>query len=216
MSVLQPYKNVFNDVVAFPSNITIDLAARYAAAFGSAAIGRGINKLFIEKSGKNDYQFQAYPAIDLETEYVEFAAEGIEPLKFSTVLMEDQSELFAPPLLITFSQEKSLIQTNVNDADPVVIERWGTAPWNISIAGLLIDLSNRVYPSDHIRKLNKVWQHNGIISVDGLQFEEKDIDSIYFKSFEVKPLEGFSDTVQLTIEASSIKAVNFTLLKPTE
>jgi len=209
------FKHIFDDVTAFPGNLTIDLATRYAAAFGSAAIGKAINKLFIDKPENNDYKFQFYPDIDSDVEYVEFDADG-ELLKFSTVLLGDRGDVFAPPLLMTFAQQKSLVETNVNDADPVVIERWGTAPWNISIGGLLIDLTNRVYPSEEVKRLNQAWQFNGVVKVIGRQFEEKDIDSIYFKSIEFKPLEGFSDTIQISIEASSIKAVNFTLLKPTE
>ncbi|MDZ4147874.1 MAG: DUF6046 domain-containing protein [Flavobacteriaceae bacterium] len=216
MSIVQPFKNVFNDVVAFPINLTIDLAARYAAAFGAKAIGNAISKLFIDKADNNDYNFQLYPNADLATEYVKLEADGFSPLEFSAVMIGDKGDIFAPPMLMTFAQQKALVETNVNDADPVVIERWGTNPWNISMGGLLIDLQNRVYPSDEIRRLNRVWQHNGVISVVGRQFEEKDIDTIYFKSIEIKPLEGFNDTVSISIEASSIKAVNFTLLKPTE
>jgi hypothetical protein len=116
--------------------------------------------------------------------------------------------------MIGFSQEKSLIETEVNDDDPVVIERWGTKPFNITIDGLLIDLDNRIYPSDEIRRLNQNWKYNGVIEVVGRQFEELDIDTIYFRSIDFTKLEGFQDTVQFSINASSIRAVNFTLMKP--
>ena len=113
-----------------------------------------------------------------------------------------------------FSQDKSLIETEVNDDDPIIVERWGTKPWDITINGLLIDVKNRVYPFDEIKRLNENWQKNGIVKVVGKQFTAREIDSLYFRSISFTAVEGYQDTVQFTINASSIKAVNFTLLKP--
>lgn len=138
----------------------------------------------------------------------------MDRLKFSAILHGDREGIFAPPLLLGFSREKSLIETEVNDDNPVVIERWGTKPWDITINGLLIDLDNRVYPSNEIRRLNQNWQFNGVVKAIGKQFEELDIDTIYFRSISFTRVEGYQDTVQFTINASSINAVNFTLLKP--
>jgi hypothetical protein len=214
MPITDAYKHVFDDVVAFPPNITIDLVARYAAAFGMMAAGKAIDKVFIDKTENKDYNFQYFPLQDGNVEYVKMVVPGEEPLEFSAVLHGDRGNIFAPPLLLGFSQEKSLIETEVNDDDPIVIERWGTKPWNITINGILIDLNNRVYPTDEIRRLNKNWQYNGVIKVIGKQFEERDIDSLYFRSINFTAVEGYQDTIQFTINASSMQAVNFTLLKP--
>jgi hypothetical protein len=214
MPVTDAYKKVFNDVTKFPKNITIDLVSRYAAAFGMMAAGKAIEKVFIDKTGNKDYSFETFPLQESNVEYVKMVVPDLEPLEFSAILHGDRGSLFAPPLLIGFSQEKSLIETEVNDDDPIVIERWGTKPWDININGLLIDLDNRVYPSDEIRRLNQNWKYNGVVKVIGKQFEERDIDSIFFRSINFTSVEGYQDTVQFTINASSIKAVNFTLLKP--
>jgi hypothetical protein len=214
MAVTDAYKHVFNDVTAFPKNITIDLVARYAAAFGMMAAGKAIDKVFIDKTENKDYNFQYYPLAQDDLEYTQFQIPGLEALTFNSVLAVNGDVIFAPPLLMGFSQEKSLIETEVNDDDPIIVERWGTKPWDITINGLLIDLKNRIYPTDEIRRLNKNWQYNGVIKVVGKQFEELDIDSIYFRSISFTRTEGYSDTVQFSINASSIKAVNFTLLKP--
>jgi hypothetical protein len=194
--MLESYKKVVNDVTEFPSNITIDLVARYAAAFGMLAVGNGL-----------------YDRLS-NVEYTKLEIPGVDTLEFNAVLHGDKGSYFAPPLLMSFSQEKSLVETEVNDDDPVVVERWGTKPWEITINGLLIDLTNRVYPSDEIRRLNKNWQYNGVVKVVGTQFEEKDIDTVYFKSIDFTAVEGYQDTIQFTINASAIKAVNFSLLKP--
>lgn len=213
MAITDAYKNVFNDVVKFPKNITIDLASRYAAAFGMMAAGKLIDKAFLEKKSENEYGFEfSQPTVNFD--YSKFEIPELEPLEFDSILYGDQGQIFAPPLLMSFSQEKSLIETEVNDDDPVIVERWGTKPWDITINGLLIDLNNRVYPSDEIRRLNQNWNYNGVVKVVGTQFEELDIDTIYFRSISFTRTEGYSDTIQFSINASSIKAVNFTLLKP--
>lgn len=212
--ITDAYSKVFSDVSEFPKNITIDLAARYASAFGMMAAGKLIDRVFIEKKSEKDYGFEVYPQVSSDFEYCKLEIPGLEPLTFFDVLIGEPGSLFAPPLLMSFSQEKSLIETEVNDDDPIIVERWGTKPWDITINGLLIDLENRIYPSDQIRRLNQNWKYNGVVKVVGTQFEELDIDSIYFRSIDFTRVEGYQDTVQFSINASSIKAVNFTLLKP--
>lgn len=211
MSVLSPYQRVFQSVVSMPQSITIDLASRYAVAFGINAIS---NQFFVANRIKNtDYGFDFYPQNN-EHEQINLSIPGVDQLTFGSVITSTAGSFLAPPPLLVFKQQKSLIETPVNDSDAVVVERWGTEPWEVRITGLLIDLSNRIYPSDEIRRLNRVWKHNGVIEVVGQQFEEKDIDSLYFKSIEFTGVEGYQDTIRFSIEARSIKAVNFSLLKP--
>ncbi len=194
----------------------INLSARYAAAFGVASL---IDKVKVALKPTKLYDIDFYEKRNSDFENIQFKITDSknnysEKLEFSSVLIGEQSNIFAPPLMMTFSQEKSLIETEVNDDDAVVIERWGTKPWNIEIKGLLIDLDNRVYPSDEIKRLNLVWKCNQVIEVSGLQFEEKQIDAIYLKNIEFSPIEGFQDTIQFSISANSIKSVAFTLAKP--
>lgn len=196
-------------------SLTIDLAARYAAAFGMIAANKAIDKLFVSRVTDKQYDVYTYPFQIADFDYTKFELQdsGLEPLEFASVLNGATGNIFAPPLLIDFSQEKNLIETEVNDDDPVVIERWGTKPWDINMRGLLIDLDNRIYPGEQIKRLNQNWKRNQIVKVVGQQFEELDIDTIYFRSIEFTRIEGYQDTVQFTINASSIKGVNFTLLK---
>jgi len=197
----------------------INLSARYAAAFGVASLVDVVKK---ELKPKKMYDVDYYQERSSDFEKVSFEINLTEKdgkrydekLEFSSVLKGEQGNIFAPPLMINFSQDKTLIETEVNDDDAVVIERWGTKPWNIEIKGLLIDLDNRIYPSDEIKRLNTFWSKNTIIVVSGLQFEERQIDAIYFKSIEFTPLEGFQDTIQFSAQANSIKSVAFTLSKP--
>lgn len=207
------YSKILNDSIKSPQNITIDLASRFAAAFGLNAASKVVSKVFGEKMAGKIKGFEYYPSTNTNVEYVKLITPQKDSLEFSAVLDSARGNVFAPPLMMTFSQEKSLIETEVNDDDPIVIERWGTKPWNIEMKGLLIDLDNRIYPTEEIKKLKKVWSYNGVIAVEGIQFQEKGIDSIYFKSIDFSPIEGFQDTMQVSIRASSIKSVNFILGK---
>ncbi|OPB87809.1 DUF6046 domain-containing protein [Elizabethkingia occulta] len=195
-------------------SIVINLAARYAAAFGIIAISNKINQVVAIKED-NKYQVEVYEDFDdtFEEVYLEY---NNKELKFSGMLEGDTSSIYAPPLMMNFTREKNLIETNVSGGDSVVIERWGTKPWNIDIRGILIDTETHNYPSDKIKELCRLFDYNDIISVVGRQFYEKDIKSIYLKSVDVTPVEGFADTIQFTLKASSINPVTYTLLKPNE
>ncbi|GGE89431.1 hypothetical protein SAMN05443634_104107 [Chishuiella changwenlii] len=248
------YTKVFNDSFKFPENVTIDLAARYASAFGVGLVNKLVKKIHDKKDLKENLykdKIQTYTNKnnDFETSIFEFVnnakidtsydskssiKEVFDEFKFvfSPMLyvgnkdgikeFEDKEKnikknikhIYSPPLIMDFSQEKSLVETEVNDDNPIIVERWGTKPWSISIKGLLIDMEEHNYPEDKINSLNKLWKNNTIIKVTGAQFLDKDIASIYFKSIDFSPLVGFQDTIQFSINATSIKPVSFTLDKP--
>ncbi|SDE75986.1 DUF6046 domain-containing protein [Riemerella columbipharyngis] len=191
--------------------IVIDLAARYAAAFGMMAIGRNINTAVVDRE-QPDYGIKLYGKLDADVEKIEFK-HGSQTLTFSGMLTET-SGVFAPPLMIDFSKEKNLVETEVNGADNIIVERWGTKEWQLDIKGLLIDMENKVYPQNKIDALHRFFEINDTIEVTGVQFEDKQIDHIYFKDLKITPLEGFQDTVQFTLSASSIQSPLFNVLKP--
>ncbi|MDE5525696.1 DUF6046 domain-containing protein [Elizabethkingia meningoseptica] len=195
-------------------SVVINLAARYAAAFGIIAISNKINQVVAIKED-NKYQVDVYEEFDDTFEDVYFNYNNKE-LKFSGMLEGDTSSIYAPPLMMNFTRDKNLIETNVSGGDSVVIERWGTKPWNIDIRGILIDTEGHNYPSEKIKELCRFFEHNDIISVVGGQFYEKNVKSIYLKSVDITPVEGFSDTIQFTLKASSINPVTYTLVKPNE
>jgi len=187
----------------------LNLTERYASAFGTLLAGKLINSVFISKNSAKDYNITPFPTIDTDFEQVTFEIEGsnVEKLTFSNVLTVKDTSV-SPPLLLSFSQEKALIETKVNDSDAYIIERWATNPYKIDIKGLLIDLENRHYPSEKIRQLNQQWQQNAPVKVVGQQFEELDIH-VYFNAISFKRLEGFQDTVQFSISATAIQDVDF-------
>lgn len=196
------------------TSIVIDLAARYASAFGIVKASELMSAVVLTKED-NKYEVEFFDDFNPVTEDVRLRYNGDE-LRFFSMLSGDSSSVFAPPLMMDFRREKDLIETETNGDDNVIVERWGTKPWEISMRGILIDVENRQYPTEHVRKLHRLFKHNNVVEVVGVLFEEKDIDMIYFKDVSITPLEGFSDSVQFSFTASSIKEVNWSLLKPNQ
>lgn len=193
-------------------SIIINLAKRYAVAFGVQAGGAVIDRVFVDKKddGK-DYKFEIYTPNNIDFEEVTFEFEDKE-LYFGKMLLEE-GKFFAPPLIFNFSRQKQLIETTVSGSDNVIVERWGTMPWAIEAKGLLIDVSNRQYPSEKIKGFVQLFEHNNIIKVYGSQFEDKGIDSIYIKDISINPVEGFADTVRVDFSAISIKELSYNLVE---
>ena len=196
------------------TSIVIDLAARYASAFGIVKASELMSAVVLTKED-NKYEVEFFDDFNPVTEDVRLRYNGDE-LRFFSMLSGDSSSIFAPPLMMDFRREKDLIETETNGDDNVIVERWGTKPWEISMRGILIDVENRQYPTEHVRKLHRLFKHNNVVEVVGVLFEEKDISKIYFKDVSITPLEGFSDSVQFSFTASSIKEVNWSLLKPNQ
>ena len=204
-------------------SIIVNLSQRFEAAFGIDSKGLPIdfavlNKGFnteekVSKNSFNDYEVEYYGEYDKEADKIGFEHNG-QKLFFSDMLTGDDSNIFAPPLIVNFSREKKQIETEPSSSDDVVVERWSTSPWDIDIRGILIDVKNRNYPKDKISQLNSFFNINDAVKVVGEQFYAVDIDSIYFKSINITPVEGFQDTIQFNLTARSIKGVFYTLLKP--
>ncbi len=197
--------------------VTLSLAQRYKAAFGSLASSNQPNAVTVNEQ-TNGYNLEFYGKGNDDFEDVEFQFEDNKvtfgSIPFVTGQSATNQNIIAPPPLINFSQSKKHIETEINGSENIVVERWGTKPWSIRIRGLLIDMSEHHYPEDKIRALYQLFKYNNVVDVIGTQFFDKDIDSIYFKNFEVNGVQGFEDTIQFTLEASSIAPVGFTLLSP--
>lgn len=192
-------------------SIVINLSERYAAAFGLAALHKAGYAIINKEKGK--YYAQLFGGSDSEFERVTFEYGG-ETLEFYKMLEGDSSDIFAPPLIMTFSRSKHLIETKVNGSEYSVVERWGTKPYDTEIRGILVDMEEHQYPAEKVRRLHRFFEHNGIVKVSGAQFDDKEIDSIYIKSVRISPVEGFADTVQISLSATAIRELHFDLVNP--
>jgi len=194
------------------SEIFINLGVRYAAAFGSLAIGNEPRAVSVSNSG-DSYGFEFYGVKDDNFENIAFQFDQ-NKVRFAQMPFTNNREsanILAPPPIISFSQDKDLIETPINGSDNIVVERWGTQPWKMRLRGLLIDVENRNYPTEAVKKLRRLFSYNGVVDCEGTQFDEKEILSMYFNGINIDPLQGFQDTVQFTLNATSISPVGFKL-----
>ncbi|AYW36394.1 DUF6046 domain-containing protein [Capnocytophaga canimorsus] len=190
-------------------SIVINLAARYAAAFGIVAVSNAMHQVVVTKED-NKYGVD-YFSNDSDFQKVIFEYDKTK-LEFNSMINGGETSVFAPPPTLSFSRRKNLVETEINGSDTVVIERWGTKQWDISVQGILVDMDDHRCPDSEIQKIVQLFEHNGIIKVVGEQFYDKGIDSIYIQSVDIRGVEGYSDTIQYTISAKSIKEVGFNLL----
>lgn len=195
--------------------ITINLAQRYASAFGLLYSSSKADELVVKQ--ESDGNFKIYDGYNEEIDELVFESET-KRLAFGNVLTsEGGGRFFAPPMKLRFTRRKKLIVTETNEGvdsnQNVFIEHWATKPWSIEMSGLLIDLDDRQYPADEIEALHQFFEQNEVIKVDGVQFDDKAVDSLYFTSIDFETVDGFSDTIQYKLRASSIKEVDYNLLK---
>lgn len=189
-------------------SIVLDLASRYGRALGIVLSSEGINQVVITKED-NKYQVETFGET---TNFEEVTMEYENTrLVFNSFIGGEQSTVFAPPPILSFSRSKKLIETETNGS--TIVERWNTNEWEITIQGILVDIENHNYPDSQIQQIVTLFEHNDIIKVVGAQFYDKGIDSIYIDSITISPKEGYSDTVAYTLSAKSAKEVTFNLLE---
>ena len=189
-------------------SIVLDLASRYGRALGIVLSSEGMSQVVITKED-NKYQVETFgEATNFEEITMEYENTR---LVFNSFIGGEQSTVFAPPPILSFSRSKKLIETETNGS--TIVERWNTNEWEITIQGILVDIENHNYPDSQIQQIVTLFEHNDIIKVVGAQFYDKGIDSIYIVSITINPKEGYSDTVAYTLSAKSVKEVTFNLLE---
>ena len=189
-------------------SIVLDLASRYGRALGIVLSSEGMNQVVITQED-NKYQVETFgEATNFEEITMEYENTR---LVFNSFIGGEQSTVFAPPPILSFSRSKKLIENETNGS--TIVERWNTNEWEITIQGILVDIENHNYPDSQIQQIVTLFEHNDIIKVVGAQFYDKGIDSIYIDSITINPKEGYSDTVAYTLSAKSVKEVTFNLLE---
>lgn len=196
----------------------LDLGGRFQNAFGFIG-GTGES---LQQTKFNDSLTGANIVVkDGRSTFEEFVLKrpGLE-LKFGyTGLIKEIEDVFAPPPLVTFKKSKRIGETIVSSNDDKgneveygqVVEQYGRMPVEISIRGVLIDMVNHQYPSEKVKQLDNLFDYNGAWDVEGQVFRDKKIKSIYFTSLDDGVVQGFQDTWSFTLEAKSIKPVEYFL-----
>ena len=148
---------------------------------------------------------------------------GDEYLNFSGGRLSKTGNLgnvFAPPLIWVPRKGKRTIITNLNalpeqsqaeDAGYEVVERYGDSEWDINIQGLIVDMDQHIFPLEKLQRLRRFFEISAPVEVVGQIWDVLNIRSIWFGEFIPYGVPGFQDTVSFTLQARSIRPVEFSL-----
>ncbi len=208
----------------------VDLLTRYQNAFGFLAKnvtsrvlkGVGISSTGIyanvDTFGDDNTEFDeitlSYKDLELKFGSLPFLGgnHGILEDIFELFSKENTFEnIFAPPPMLSFTRQKNIKETPIDGSDGVVVENYGMQPWNIKMQGIVIDMEEHQYPKEQIKQLTQLFEIPDRIDVVGDTFADKGIDTIYFTSISIDGVEGFPDTQKYTLQARSIKPIEFEL-----
>lgn len=193
----------------------IDLASRYKNAFGYLAKNFDTKVINVGNESKFTDVKTFLPDIPMFDSII-MTCEGL-PLVFGSAPMANKiantalSAVFAPPPMLSFTRAKNIKETFIDGSDGVVVENYGMKPWSIKMQGILIDTALHQYPAAQVMLLTKMFEKPSRVEVIGALFADKGIDAIYFTSVNIEGVEGFPDTLKYTLQAKSIKAIEFEL-----
>lgn len=128
-------------------------------------------------------------------------------------IAEEYNTVFATPPMLSFSRQKKLIVTSIDNVDDIeVVERYNTSPYDVDWKGLLIDMDNHTFPADKLKQLNEIFKFNGIWNVSSEIFDALEITAIYIQEVQIDFVEGFEDTIAYSFKMRAIKDLEYQLL----
>jgi len=185
-----------------------DFSGRFLSAFGyvpGSLIGKAVDSYI-------PLNVEAMTDDPLFTDQVELRYDAAHSYLFAfRTLAEEYANVFATPPMFSFNRSKKLIETQIDNSDMEVVERYATGAYEITWRGLLIDMENHRFPLDKMEKLNEIFEINGEWSVYSQLLNKLKIDTIYFKEVSIEPVEGYEDTVSYEFRTKAIKPVEWQL-----
>lgn len=128
-------------------------------------------------------------------------------------IAEEYNTVFATPPMLSFSRQKKLIVTSIDNVDDIeAVERYNTSPYDIDWKGLLIDMDNHTFPADKLKQINEIFKFNGIWNVSSEIFDALEITAIYISEVQIDFVEGFEDTIAYSFKMRAIKDLEYQLL----
>lgn len=195
---------------------------RVQTAFGFVAgnisynlLKKGFNEVFGDKS---DFDLKVYWWDDQDTfdEVVLFRDKnGVrEEFVFGcSNLLKEIDKYYATPPMLGFKRSKKLIITTLGDVnDEEAIERYNTGPYEITWRGLVVDMQDHKFPIDRLKKLNEIFEVNGIWSVESEIMQALNIHSVIISDVSIDFVEGFEDTFSYEFSMRAVKPLEFQLI----
>jgi hypothetical protein len=193
-----------------------NLGDRYKKAFGFVA--SNISVALIDKGFAKEVQPVSNTNIfvlDKNTKFdeVKLYRDKIEFDFAFRQIAEQYNTVFATPPMLSFSRQKKLIVTEIDNVDDIeVVERYNTSSYDIDWKGLLIDMENHAFPTDKLKQLNAIFKYNGIWNVSSEIFDALEITAIYIQDIQIDFVEGFEDTIAYSFKMRSIKDLEYQLV----
>jgi hypothetical protein len=193
-----------------------DFSGRFQSAFGFSTTNvstklkqTGFEDILNDKSksGLDVYVNNASSTFD-EVTIRRDEKNALEEYKFacSSLFSEDEN-IFALPPMLSLTRNKNLVVTPIDNADFEVVERWGNCPWDITWRGLLIDMENHNFPLDKMKKLNDIFNFNGVWNVDSKILNNAGVLAFFIKDISIDFVEGFEDTIAYSFTMRQIKPI---------
>lgn len=189
--------------------MNFSFTGRIRAAFGfvpGSLLGLGLDAalpLNVKAMGENSETFDTVKLYNGSESYV-FAFKAIS---------ENYKDVFATPPMFSFRRSKNLTETNVDNSDIVVVERYGTEPYDINWRGLLIDMDTHIFPLDKMETLHNIFEVNKEWNVSSEILNRIGIKAIYIKDIGFDFVEGYEDTISYTLTTRAIKPLEYQLVK---
>jgi len=188
----------------------IDLYSRYEAAFGFVAA----NVMSMAETALTKSAMQTFSVGDKTFADITLRSKDKKgTFNFNAAYNVDgiSGLLMAPPM-VSFSREKNISRTIIDNSDYEVIENFGKKSWLITLDGLLVDMDNHWYPWKLMQQIRDMFEIDQVFEVTSQLFNDMGINSIYFDRLEdLSFVEGFNDTVKYKLIAYSTRPTEFTL-----
>lgn len=197
----------------------INFAARMQAAFGISTVNvssrlddQGFGDVVKDESGGFDLAVYTIDKNSTFDEVLLYKSDDDYLFGFKSI-SDDHSSVFATPPMLSLKRAKRLVVTPIDNSDVEVVERYGTEPWEITWRGLLIDMENHDFPLDKMRRINEIFEFDGIWNVASEILNNLNIQSVYIRDVAIDFVEGFQDTVSYQFIMRSVKPLEYQLIK---
>lgn len=198
----------------------IDFAGRFQSAFGfiTKSISSRLDKEgfgeVIRNSHSNGFDMQSNVLVwSNESTFDEITLRNANSryLFAFRPFSEQYAGVFATPPMLSLKRSKRLIITTIDNSDTEVVDRYSTEPYEITWRGLLIDMDNHEFPLDRLEELNKIFEQNGVWSVDSEILQAIGVAAVYFKDVQIDFVEGYEDTIAYTFTVRAILPLEYQL-----
>lgn len=189
--------------------IKIDLYGRTAAAF---LLSRAISSYLGMNMKLYEDQTQRWADVKFiygQTEY-NFSAQQLESGSSFVPFVQNNTtfspNVIAPPPMVNFARAKSIVTTEIDNSDFEVVESFGKKGWDITMAGIIVDMENHWYPSEAVAKLIELFDIDDTLQVVGDMFADLGIKEVYITEItDISPVEGYNDTIKYVLKLRSTR-----------